>query len=195
MLGICLAIAGWVYMFPQSISTATCTRVSNALGGGDGEAASRYVKAAITMVAVQVGWGCVWLSSLAIQRALSKHGAASSLRPSPTHAHAHPNLLPSPGRASSCRAASWPPARTWSPFSARTPRCWPSRGASCPLWLSTPSVSGRGGPCMAHAHESCALLEAAHLMWPPTPPVSGRGGLCMTCGMYMRSCEPQSHQA
>uniref|UniRef100_A0A7S0S1K1 Protein DETOXIFICATION n=1 Tax=Chlamydomonas leiostraca TaxID=1034604 RepID=A0A7S0S1K1_9CHLO len=53
VLGICLAVSGWVYMFPQSIATATCTRVSNALGGGDAQSAERFFRAALTMVGVQ----------------------------------------------------------------------------------------------------------------------------------------------
>jgi Na+-driven multidrug efflux pump len=47
------AAAGWVYMFPQSVATATCTRVSNALGSGDAEAARSYFRTALVMVFLQ----------------------------------------------------------------------------------------------------------------------------------------------
>jgi Na+-driven multidrug efflux pump len=40
-------------MFPQSIATATCTRVSNALGSGDAEAARGYFRTALVMVFLQ----------------------------------------------------------------------------------------------------------------------------------------------
>ncbi len=53
VLGICLAISGWVYMFPQSIATAATARVSNALGAGDARLARAYFRSALLMVVVQ----------------------------------------------------------------------------------------------------------------------------------------------
>ncbi|KAG2444219.1 hypothetical protein HYH02_009157 [Chlamydomonas schloesseri] len=86
-LGICLTVGGWVYMVPQAISTAACTRVSNALGAGDAVTAKRNFQAA---------YGLVLCTQLAIAAALLPNAArvARFFCPDPVAAALASTLLP-----------------------------------------------------------------------------------------------------
>eukprot|EP00198_Chlamydomonas_reinhardtii_P003992 XP_001693328.1 MATE efflux family protein [Chlamydomonas reinhardtii] len=86
-LGICLTVSGWVYMVPQAISTAACTRVSNALGAGDAVTAKRNFQAA---------YGLVLVSQLAISACLLPNAArvARFFCPDPVAAALASTLLP-----------------------------------------------------------------------------------------------------
>ncbi|KAG2436928.1 hypothetical protein HXX76_006447 [Chlamydomonas incerta] len=86
-LGICLTVSGWVYMVPQAISTAACTRVSNALGAGDAVTAKRNFQAA---------YGLVLVTQLAISACLLPNaaGVARFFCPDPVAAALASTLLP-----------------------------------------------------------------------------------------------------
>ncbi|KAJ9526274.1 hypothetical protein QJQ45_009744 [Haematococcus lacustris] len=53
VLGIGLAVSGWAYTFPQSLASATCTRVANALGAGQAALAQSYFRTGMMLVLLQ----------------------------------------------------------------------------------------------------------------------------------------------
>ncbi|GLI69686.1 hypothetical protein VaNZ11_014374 [Volvox africanus] len=86
-LGICFTVSGMMYMLPQAIATATCARVSGALGSGDAAAAQRHYQAGCLLVGLMQSALCVCLLA-------SAGRVAAFFCPDPAAAELTASLLP-----------------------------------------------------------------------------------------------------
>ncbi|GIL51836.1 hypothetical protein Vafri_7743 [Volvox africanus] len=86
-LGICFTVGGMMYMIPQAVATATCARVSGALGSGDAAAAQRHYQAGFLLVGVLQAALCVCLLANAGR-------VAAFFCPDPSAAKLTASLLP-----------------------------------------------------------------------------------------------------
>jgi len=53
VLGIAISVSGFFFMFPASLGTAVCTRMSNALGAGNADLAKRNFSSALVLCTIQ----------------------------------------------------------------------------------------------------------------------------------------------
>ncbi|GIM16031.1 hypothetical protein Vretimale_18710 [Volvox reticuliferus] len=86
-LGTCFTVSGMMYMIPQAVATATCARVSGALGSADAAAAKRHYQAGCLLAGVLQAALCVFLLANAGR-------VAAFFCPDPAAAELTASLLP-----------------------------------------------------------------------------------------------------